>query len=133
MKHISRDIRDLLDQHAMNAVEIATSFIAQPTYDAWRERFWSTVGGDNGQTDLLCNMAFAMTRVEASVGINTPFWESEDLPLDWRDACDAFAAAVLEFTFAARRIPDVSDLDHMLACILTGAPTLLPTNESTNQ
>lgn len=112
-----RKHKDLLDQHAMNAVELSFAFRASDRYCTWQDRCWGRIGGDNGQTDLLCAMALAMTEMERRMGADAP-WDTTDPPLDWRECCDAFAGAVID---AMLTLADPPDVRRILGTLM-GAP-----------
>jgi hypothetical protein len=111
-----RNHKDLLDQHAMNAVELSFAFRASADYLAWQDRCWGRIGGDNGQTDLLCAMALAMTEMERRMGKDAP-WDTTDLPMDWRECCNAFAAAVID---AMLTLDDPPDVARILVALVGG-------------
>lgn len=108
----------LLDQHAMNAVELGRCLREDDAYPAFLE-VRGEFGGENGETDLLCAMAMALTRFERRFGSDAP-WDSDRLPFDWRDCCSAFASAVLKVIVETGQMPVVSDVLAVLTAIVGG-------------
>lgn len=127
MSPFPRELRNLIDNHTMNAIQIAANVHLHQDYLRWRETFSSKLGGENGEVDILCAMAFAMTAAEAAVDKDVAFWESEDLRCDWRECCEAFADFLISFSFANWRPPTTAELQSALSNIITQP------NESTPQ
>lgn len=117
MTRLSEPLKDILDQHAMNATEITRCFVASPSFEQWQQTAWSCIQGDNGFIDLLCEMALAMTEMERAMDPLGAPWDSDDLPIDWRDCCQMFA----DLMIAEWLEGSVPDAREALARVMKGS------------